>query len=86
MTSRLMTRKFHKIHDDARREMAAFDALPPDVRDFIRTANQGWECTKLKKRLDKGMEARGFYWSRERLMHQYRAEDAMPAEIEKGSA
>jgi hypothetical protein len=74
-------RKHRKIHDDARREMAAFDALPPDVRDFIRTANQGWECTKLRKRLVRGSGARGGWWSAETVLQQYRAEDAMPVEV-----
>jgi hypothetical protein len=77
-----MTKTPRKIHDDAKREMAAFDALPPEVRDFIRTANQGWECTKLRMRLAKSARSRGGWWNAERLIQQYRAEDAMPAEIE----
>lgn len=72
-------RTARKIHDDSRREMAAFDALPPDIRDFIRTANQGWECTKLRMRLGKSQK-RGGWWGSERVIQQYRTEDAMPAE------
>lgn len=71
-----MTRAFRKAHNDAKREMDAFDALPPEVRDFIRTANQGWECTKLRRRLAKSKGSKGGWWGAERLMQQYRAEDA----------
>jgi hypothetical protein len=74
-------RTARSIQKDAQLEMAAFDALPPELRDFIRTANQGWACSKLRMRLMKAGTKKGGWWGTERLLAQYRTEDAMPAEI-----
>lgn len=60
----------------ARREMAAFDALPPEVQRFVQTANGGWRCVELRKRIAKAKTAKGMWWGVERLLAQYRQEDA----------
>lgn len=68
-------------HEDARREMAAFDALPADLRDWLRTANTNWEATKLRRRLERARTAKAGRWGVTRLLAQYRAEDALPANL-----
>lgn len=66
-------------HAEAKRHMAAFDALPPDVRDFIRAANLGWDCIKLRRRIDRANTAKRSQWGLKRLLEQYRNEDVAPA-------
>lgn len=65
-----------QLHAKAKREMAAFDALPQDIRNWLRTANMNWECTKLKTRLTKASTKQSGRWGTERLLEQYRFEDS----------
>lgn len=68
-------------HASAKREMAAFDALPPEIRDFLRTANLNWTSSTLNRRLKAAGARKGGRWGADRLMQQYYAEDAIPADI-----
>lgn len=66
--------------------MAAFDALPADLRDWLRTANTNWEATKLRRRLDRARTAKAGRWGVDRLLGEYRSQDAQAAILDGSTA
>lgn len=61
---------------EAERQMQAFDSLPADVRNWLRSANLGWDAALLKRRFLAAQRRKTARWGVERLLCEYQAQDS----------
>lgn len=62
-----------RIRSTTAAEMQAYDALPPPLRDFVKTANEQWACGPMLRRARRCGPAG--QWALPRLVRAYQSED-----------